>query len=192
MAQHGDARDTLQVRPHAHDGQPGRARETPHIRLLAKPEFNNEAPFVGKTVGGGRKEPTVGIEAVASTVERLPWFETRDFRLQRGFDLRRHVRGIGDDQIEGPGDAVEEVRQRERDSVVHPVSVRVAASDQQCCGRDVGGHDVRAGYFQRERHREAAASGADVHHRCRPARLRGFECLFDDQLAFGTGNQHVA
>ena len=112
--------------------------------------------------------------------------------LQRRPRAIDHVRRVGDNRVEHPGDAVEQVAVREGDAAAHAVASGVAPRDLQRGTRDVAPPDRGGRPLVGDRHRDAAAAGADVGDRQRHRSIRK-QLLhrLDDQLGRGTGDQHV-
>ena len=81
-------------------------------------------------------------------------------------------------------DSVEDVRLDEADAIRNTVSLGISARDFERSLGNICGHNRGARQLVRERHREAAAAGADVRdgNGAASVHAESFECRFDDEL----------
>jgi hypothetical protein len=80
----------------------------------------------------------------------------------------RHIRRVGEDQVEAPLQSIEEIGPHQANAAAR----RVLAGDRQRGCRNIGGRYTRVRKCLRRENREATRSGAEVQHRTRPRKIR--------------------
>ena len=186
-----DSGDFLQVAPQGDHCEAGRPGDQLRDRVgLTESEFEQQQAAGSKTRFRLRQESSNHVEAVVAGEERGCGLVVDHLRLQRRSIAFGDVGRVGNDQIERTIESVEQIGAAEPDAVGHPVPRGVAARDLERQLRRIGGDDRDGGSLVRDRHRHAAAAGADVGDvRRRVARNLG-ERQFDEQLRLRTGDQH--
>ncbi len=102
---------------------------------------------------------------------------------------RRHVRGVGNDQIETlAAKRVEPVALHEL-HVVHGVAPRIFARDVQGRGGEFGRDKSRARPMSRDRHGNASAAGPEIERAARSIGVHTLERELDEQFGFGPRDQ---
>jgi len=106
--QHRDSRDAREVvgnldRPSQSLGGPAQRH------ILTRAEFNNEMAARSKRTRGGLEQRSQNRQARLAGKERRLRFEARDFRLECRRVSAIDIGRIGDDQIHGTGNGVEQI-----------------------------------------------------------------------------------
>src|SRR5262249_52949039 len=96
---------------------------------------------------------------------------------------------IRHDQVERAGDSVEKVCFRERHAIEDAAPRGVAPGDAERVRRDICGDHTDLRPLVGQRHREAAAAGADVGDPPRTLRAEGGKRAFHEELRLWTGNE---
>jgi hypothetical protein len=131
------------------------------------------------------------MESVGASVQGDVRLMVSNFGLEPAPVTLRHVGRIARDQVEWPLQPVEQVGAVEIDAIEHAVARRVPTGDLERGARNVGRDDLRRRPFGRQRHRHAAASGAEIGGDDRAvAGGKQLQRHLDDQLGFVTRNQY--
>ena len=181
-----DALDSGEIAMRREIDEPRRGRQRLHRIGLAGADFDKEPARRRKQPGDLRRQRAVGVEPVGAAVEREPRVVLPDLARQAGDVAAGNVGRIGDDQIEGPFEALGPVGDANLDPRDEAERLEIGVRLRRRAGAEIDADAARGGKFAQQRREQRARADAEIDDAqgFAAARGEGGERRFDDRFRF--------